>query len=142
MSKEYLFIGGPKDGERICTNGAREILIPEFGEAELGKYCYVYHATCHPSGEIVGFYAIESLGYAGAIQKLIDNYQPKTEKLKECEEKFQSQQVDWAKEPERMAEKINFVEITHDDLASPGDFFNKAYKPTTRNLMLVFQDEE
>lgn len=167
MSKKYLFIGGPKDGERIFTDGSYPILIspdqsgPIKGcgsHSSSDDYLYNLHRVSD-GNDCVEFYALGSISYVDTIQMLIDNYQPKPvvsgrvslddfspeavqDLIQQIKTSNEASEIDWAKEPERMAEKVNFIYIEHDDLVSPGDFFNKAYRPTIPNTVLVFQDEE
>lgn len=115
MSKKYLFIGGPKDGERLCTNGVPEVRFPSqissLGEIKpddvLSDTVYCLHESYGPSGQEVAFYAHRKLSYTDTLQMLIDNYQPKS--VVSGEEVDWNKKIDWAKEPERMAERAELL---------------------------------
>lgn len=108
MSKKYLFIGGPKDGERLFTNGVPEVRFPSqissLGEIKpddvLSDTVYCLHESYGPNGQEVAFYAHRKLSYTDTIQMLIDNYQPKP--VVSGEEVDWNKKIDWAKESERM----------------------------------------
>lgn len=108
MSKKYLFIGGPKDGERLFTNGVPEVRFPSqissLGEIKpddvLSDTVYCLHESYGPNGQEVAFYAYRKLSYTDTLQMLIDNYQPKP--VVSGEEIDWNKKIDWAKESECM----------------------------------------
>lgn len=120
MSKKYLFIGGPKDGERLCTNGVPEVRIPMTYSDEnsspvpgssFHECRYALHESFAPGGRKIAFYALNGLHLIDAVKMMMDNYQPKP--VVSGEEVDWNKKIDWAKEPERMHD---IAETGYDDL--------------------------